>query len=118
DDETVPGNTKLARRPSTPEELAATPGARVQVLAETRGEGGYVVVAPTPGTHHPSGQPWVRLVGGPTTAPILTRDERDAFHALLRTLDAQDDRPETTASAPVAPHDPTAGITPGDDYEN
>lgn len=118
DDDTVPGNTKLARRPSTPEELAAAPGARVQVLAETRGEGGYVVVAPTPGTHHPSGQPWVRLVGGPATAPVLTRDERDAFHNLLRTLDAQDSAAETTASAPVAPHDPTAGITPGDDYEN
>lgn len=114
----VPGNTKLARRPSTPEELEATPGQRIQVLAETRGEGGYVVVAPTPGTHHPSGQPWVRLVGGPATAPVLTRDERDAFHALLRTLDAQDSAAETTASAPVAPHDPTAGITPGDDYEN
>ncbi|MBD5787127.1 bifunctional DNA primase/polymerase [Cellulosimicrobium terreum] len=114
----VPGNTKLARRPSTPEELTAAPGARIQVLAETRGHGGYVVVAPTPGTHHPSGQPWVRLVGGPNNAPTLTRDERDAFHALLRTLDAQDDRPETPKSAPVAPHDPTAGITPGDDYEN
>ncbi|MEV8177214.1 phage/plasmid primase, P4 family [Cellulosimicrobium funkei] len=145
DDDTVPGNTKLARRPSTPDELAEWKAAEtakaaeldeshrdrrlekiatttdrdvVQVLAETRGEGGYVVVAPTPGTHHPSGQPWVRLVGGPATAPVLTRDERDAFHALLRTLDAQDPAAETTASAPVAPHDPTAGITPGDDYEN
>lgn len=145
DDDIVPGNTKLARRPSTSEELAewkATETAKaaeldephrarrlekiattterdvVQVLAETRGEGGYVVVAPTPGTHHPSGQPWVRLVGGPATAPTLTRDERDAFHALLRTLDSQDTAAETTASAPVAPHDPTAGITPGDDYEN
>ncbi|PTU56711.1 hypothetical protein DBB34_07945 [Sphaerisporangium cinnabarinum] len=118
DNDTVPGNTKLARRPSTPDELATAPGARIQVLAETRGEGGYVVVAPTPGAHHPSGQPWVRLVGGPTTAPVLTRDERDAFHALLRTLNAQDPAAETTASAPLAPHDPTAGITPGDDYEN
>lgn len=116
----VPGNTKLARRPSTPDELAATPGARVQVLAETRGEGGYVVVAPTPGTHHPTGRPWVRLAGGPTTAPTLTVDERDALHRLLRTLD-QTPTPTPAPTAPPrpapAPRDPADGITPGDDYE-
>ena len=41
----VPGNTKLARRPGQ--------GDTVDVLAETRGEGGFVVVAPTGGTCHP-----------------------------------------------------------------
>lgn len=115
-DGTVPGNLKLARRPATPEELEAKPAERVKVLAETRGEGGQVVVAPS--RHHASGKTWTRLVGGPATAPLLTRDERDAFHDLLRTLNVQDSAAETRASAPVAPHDPTQGITPGDDYEN
>ncbi|MFF2621281.1 phage/plasmid primase, P4 family [Oerskovia jenensis] len=142
----VPGNTKLARRPSTPEELtawkhvettkahnlaepvharrldkiAATTAADVpQVLAETRGEAGYVVVAPTPGTHHDIGRPWVRVAGGPTTTPVLTLEERDAFLTLLRTLDEMPARHEyTPPTAPAVPHDPTAGITPGDDYEN
>lgn len=97
----VPGNTKLAR------------DATMQVLAETRGEGGQVVVAPS--RHHPTGHPWVRLIGDPATAPTLTLEQRDAFHAILRTLDEQ---PEpTTPARPVAPRDPSDGITPGDDYE-
>ncbi|QIK83006.1 phage/plasmid primase, P4 family [Sanguibacter sp. HDW7] len=99
----VPGNLKLARDHDR------------LVLAETRGEGGQVVVAPS--RHHASGRPWQRLVGGPATAPLLTLAERQAFHDLLRTLDTQPDRAPAT-SAPVAPHDPTQGITPGDDYEN
>ncbi|MFD6094557.1 phage/plasmid primase, P4 family [Oerskovia sp. NPDC060338] len=112
----VLGNQKLARRPSTPDELAAAPGARVQVLAETRGEGGYVVVAPTPGTHHPSGLPWVRLAGGPATAPVLTVDELEAFLTLVRTLD-EAPAPQIPARAESALRDPADGVTPGDDYE-
>jgi putative DNA primase/helicase len=99
----VPGNLKLAR------------AADKLVLAETRGEGGQVVVAPS--RHHATGRPWTRLIGGPSTAPTLTVEQRDAFHALLRTLDEQPDAP-VVVSAPAAAHDPTAGITPGDDYEN
>lgn len=45
----IEGNQKLARRPSTPDELAATPNNPVQVLIETRGEAGYIIVPPTPG---------------------------------------------------------------------
>ncbi|GAB2457687.1 phage/plasmid primase, P4 family [Xylanimonas ulmi] len=101
----VPGNLKLAR------DMAGL------VLAETRGAGGQTVIAPTPGAMHPSGKPWVRLAGGPATAAVLTMAERDAFHALLRTLDEQPDQGPTTVGA-VTPHDPTAGVTPGDDYEN
>lgn len=140
----VPGNTKLARRPSTPEELAqwkATETARaadladpdlrarrlakidatterdvVQVLAETRGEGGQVVVAPS--RHHPTGRPWTRLLGGPATAPTITLEQRDAFHTVLRTLDHQPEPPAAPARAATAsPRDPGDGITPGDDYE-
>ena len=41
------GNKKLASRSATPEE--AKKGEKVKVLFETRGEGGYVVIAPTEG---------------------------------------------------------------------
>lgn len=41
------GNTKLASRPATPEEVEK--GEKVKVLLETRGVGGYVVAWPTPG---------------------------------------------------------------------
>lgn len=109
-DTPVPGNTKIAR------------GADKQVLAETRGENGYVVVAPTPGTHHTTGKPWTRVIGSPATAPLLSLEDRDAFHALLRTLDEapqRDKAPENKpGNIPALPRDPADGITPGDDYEN
>lgn len=102
----VPGNTKLARDHDK------------LVLAETRGTGGFVVVAPTPGTHHPTGRPWTRLLGSPATTPVITTDERDAFHALLRTLDrTPEPAAPTTTSSSSTPRTPGGGITPGDDYE-
>jgi putative DNA primase/helicase len=101
-DAPVPGNLKLAR------------AADKLVLAETRGEGGQVVVAPS--RHHATGRPWVRLAGGPTTAASITLAERDAFHSILRTLDQT---PDVVVAAPSStPRAPGEGITPGDDYEN
>ncbi|MFD2792563.1 bifunctional DNA primase/polymerase [Promicromonospora vindobonensis] len=102
----VPGNLKLAR------------AADKVVLAETRGEGGYVVAAPSGGTVHPTGRSWTRLAGGPATAPVLDAEERDLFHLLLRTLDEMPAPDPAANVGPVAPHDPRDGLTPGDDYEN
>lgn len=47
--EEIEGNLKLARRYATDEEKAINPDEKVKVLLETRGEGGFIVVAPTPG---------------------------------------------------------------------
>lgn len=103
-DAPVPGNAKIARGPDR------------LVLAETRGEGGQVVVAPS--VHHASGRPWVRLGGGPATAAAVTLAERDAFHSILRTLDVALEQPENIpADIPATPRAPGEGITPGDDYE-
>jgi len=101
----VPGNLKLAR------------GADKIVLAETRGAGGQVVVAPSGGAVHPSGKAWTLLAGGPATAPVLDAEERHLFHVLLSYLD---EMPEASPqdSTPREAHDPREGITPGDDYEN
>lgn len=70
-DHEVPGNTKLAQ------------GADKAVLAETRGEGGYVIVAPTPGVCHPSGEAWAILQGAYGTLPVITWEQRCALHAAL-----------------------------------
>lgn len=121
----IPGNTKLANALPVVNEA----GRRiVPTLAETRGTGGQSVAAPTPGTAHPSGKPWVRLRGGPATVPTLTLEERGAFMDLMRTLDEQADLHNHTV-----PTDPGLlgdllnapkggnsfeGTTPGDDYEN
>ena len=109
--EQVPGNTKLAA------------GTDRVTLAETRGEGGFVVVAPTSGTAHHTGKPWVRLSGGPATMPTLTTEQRNALHTLIRTINETTLADTTpTPTGPVsdlwATYRPADGdITPGDDYE-
>lgn len=117
----VDGNTKIARRPSSDAELTETPGAKVQVLVETRGEGGYTVAAPSGGTVHKTGGSWVGAIGGPNTLPILTGDQRDALHAILSTLDALPEqqaapRTETPTDGNLASPEPTPGLRPGDDF--
>lgn len=115
----VLSNTKLARRPSTAEELEATPGARVQVLVETRGEGGFVITAPSHGPVHPSGDPWQLLAGGPKTIAEITADERDALFTIARMLDQMPavEAPEPTRTEPAASTADFGGVKPGDDYE-
>jgi hypothetical protein len=103
----VPGNTKLARRPGQ--------GDTVDVLAETRGEGGFVVVAPTGGTCHPSGGVWQLISGSIETIPRLTLDERETIHSLFKYFDS-------LPKAAVLASEVSAGTRevnlelPGDDY--
>lgn len=53
----ITGNKKLAQRPATEEEKQINPHEKVLVLIETRGEGGYVVAAPTEGYAYIQGKP-------------------------------------------------------------
>lgn len=101
----VPGNTKLA---STHDR---------HVIAETRGHGGQTVLAPTPGTAHPTGNPWTRLTGGPSTIPTLTPEERDQLHDLFRTLDEAPPRPAPAPRPAAAPVLAGNGTSPGDAFE-
>lgn len=110
----VPGNVKLARRPATAEELETNPDERVKVLAETRGEGGQVVVAPTPGRFHETGASWSLLAGEAGVVPTITAEERCALHDLVSTID------EMPESAPAAQRTGSGGRgsgRPGDDFE-
>ena len=100
----VPGNTKLARRPGE--------NGGVDVLAETRGEGGFVIVAPTNGTCHPSGGAWSMLVGNAKSIPTLTVAERDQLHKLFVTFDAIPKNDAITEDIKTK----SEGLTPGDDY--
>lgn len=113
----VAGNTKLARRPSTTSELEQDPKDKIKVLVETRGEGGFVVVAPSAGRTHSTGLAWTMLAGGPDTIPTITVDERDALHAIANMLDQM---PAIDAPAPRASSGSTStpgdGRRPGDDY--
>ena len=100
----VSGNTKLARRPGE--------NGGVDVLAETRGEGGFVIVAPTNGTCHPSGGAWSMLVGNAKSIPTLTVAERDQLHKLFVTFDAIPKNDAITEDIKTK----SEGLTPGDDY--
>ena len=78
--EPVTGNQKLAQRPG-----AESTGR--EVLFETRGEGGFVVVSPTSGDIHPEGGSWERQSGSPKTIAVITPEEREAFLRIFKTLD-------------------------------
>ena len=105
-DEAVPGNTKLARRPGL--------NGGVDVLAETRGEGGFVIVAPSNGTCHPSGGSWQMLSGSPATIATITMAERDSLHSLFAIFDAMP-KSEVLAEE-IKPKSQNSGLLPGDDY--
>ena len=94
------GNVKLARN------------AAREVLIETRGEGGFTVVAPSGGRTHRTGMPWQLARGGPAAIAVITEDERDALYAIASLLD------QTPPPPPAAPGSSSgeAGGRPGDDY--
>ncbi len=102
--EEMPGNKVLART------------ADKEVIAETRGRGGFCVVAPSGGPTHSTGEPYVRLHGGPTELVTITMEEREALLALFRELDET----PAAASPPVAHGHRTGAhegeLRPGDDF--
>lgn len=106
--EPVPGNTKLARRRNHDNTIS--------VLAETRGEGGYFIGAPSSGTTHPSGRPWVALHGTAKDTKTFTPNELQQLLTLFRTLDEMPtpviDQPRTNHN-----HNPD-DIRPGDEYND
>ena len=106
-------NTVLARRPATAQELASKPGDRTRVLIETRGEGGYTIVAPSNGRVHPSGGTWVLDAGGFASIATVSDAERDALHDLARVFDEMP--PAAERSSPTATLD--NGTRPGDVYD-
>ena len=110
-DQPVPGNQKIARND------------KLEVLAETRGEGGYVVVAPTSGLCHPSGESWELLQGQFGRLPVITWEQRTLLHAAIRMC--LDESPEAAALTPVRPPAlpssggglSAGGSSPGDEFE-
>lgn len=107
----VYGNTKLARQPREPTQEDPS---RVQTLIETRGEGGWTVLAPSGGRTHPTGKPWVILAGQPGAVATLTGDEYELLHEVCRALDGM---PIPAAQAPSQASTSKPGeIAPGEDY--
>jgi len=77
--EDVTGNVKLAQREATPEELVIKPGDKYRTLIETRGRGGFTVIAPTPGSYHETGRAWEAQGGPPEALAIITAEQREGI---------------------------------------
>lgn len=106
----VPGNTKLAMDGD-------------KVVAETRGEGGFVIVWPTPArTGHDKGTVYSLMLGGPATVAEITAEEHELIHHLFnQALHAgPGPGPEPTLAPDIKPHPtPThTGLSPFDDYRH
>lgn len=109
----IEGNTKLARRPKKPDEMEH-PGDKVKVLIETRGEGGFAIIAPTHGDVHPSGRPYKLLRGSYATIATITPEERAQLFELARTLDSMPRREQRAAEALAQRPNADDGERPGD----
>lgn len=86
-----------------------------KVIAETRGNRGYTVLAPSHSGVHATGRPWIRITGGPATTPLVSADDAEALMACFSTLDESPPAPE----APQANWTHSAsgdGARVGDDF--
>lgn len=113
--ETIQGNKKLALRPASAEQIAAAEASgkkppAPEPLIETRGQGGLMVVPPTPG--------YTFLQGDFSCIPTISIDERNVLIEAAKLLDESDaglanEVRTASASAGVAQGSGRAG----DDYE-
>jgi hypothetical protein len=107
--EVIEGNQKFANRETTAEERDLNPLEKVKVLIESRGEGGYVVAAPSQG---------YRFIQGKTDLiPTISKDDRECLLAICRSFDTLPQPLEITHH-----RQPEAvqfeGISTFDDYQN
>lgn len=106
-DQPVPGNTKIAM------DVTAK-----QTFAETRGEGGFVVVAPSSGTVHKTGESWAVASGTVGFVPTISWNVRCLIHTALR--EALDERVLPTYERPEGQqtYDRSEGDRPGDAFND
>lgn len=106
------GNTKLAHDGD-------------KVIAETRGEGGFVIVYPTAGRKgHEPGTAYMLGQGKPSTVAEVTSEERDVLHAVFTLalhnhdvdLEPASNPEPVKAQAPTPLADVSEGVSPFDDY--
>jgi len=99
----VPGNQKLAMSHRYQDESGKT---RQDVFIETRGEGGYFLIAPSRGYY---------LQGNLENIPIISGQERDVLISLAKGFDeAQEPERQQPKNGPTG----EAGVRPGDVFEH
>jgi hypothetical protein len=106
----VAGNTKFALRPGA---------SKPKVLAETRGQGGYSIVAPSGGRTHETGRAWEMIAGSPANTPVFTSAEVEDLHNLFRMIDEMPVAEPKPVRAPASRRENgtcCGEATPGDDF--
>lgn len=109
-------NTLLAHRPNP------TKPNGMLVLAETRGQGGYMICAGSFGRTHETGRPYELRFGNPATIPSFTMAERDELYTLFRMIDemppaAPESGAEVRADVVLRKGDGES-LSPGDDFNS
>lgn len=107
-------NTKLAVKPCPGAPVCTKHAAgKPHVLAETRGEGGFVVVAPSHGAVHATGGEYVQRGNGVAALPELDTDTRDHLFLVAQSLDQM---PRPSAEPQPRIRSEASGERPGDDF--
>jgi hypothetical protein len=85
-----------------------------KVMIETRGEGGYIVAAPSNGKVNPAGH-YEIISGSLATIPTISRKQRAFLHQLASVVFDQSEAKPAPVITPVIKSEQT-GERPGDDY--
>ena len=102
--QTIAGNTKLARN------------AEGLAIIETRGEGGYLVIAPSNGAVHPSGAEYRCVSGSLATIATISPQERKDLWELAKSLDQTPRHPPHEADPLRSSAQPAN--RPGEDFNH
>jgi KaiC/GvpD/RAD55 family RecA-like ATPase len=104
--EEIEASMKLAQRPATQEELGNSPHEKVKVLIETRGEGGFIVCAPTPG--------YEGINKTLLTIGCITREEKEIILDVCRSFNEVFTEVKPPSSKKFT--NDFKGLTPWEDY--
>ena len=101
----IEGNKKLAQRHANEEEIAI--GEKVKVLIETRGEKGYIAIAPSPG--------YELIYGSWDKIQTITEEEREILLNVARDFNEviKEFKPKA-----ILPKKQIKGLTPFEDYND
>ena len=107
-------NVKLAMMPH-PTLVDSNGRPKLVTLIETRGEGGYCVLAPSAGRTRGKGA-WRVVSGTLADIPTITEEQRDRLHLVASMLDASPQAPDHDPTPRISIAGLTGGIRPGDDF--
>ena len=108
----IGGNTKLATKPGKSDKKGAT---KTVTLIETRGEGGFIICAPSRGRVNPDGD-YKLISGGLSSIPKLSAAQRDDLHSVARSFHIDDEAKLEGETTSIRQNTLNNAGRPGDDF--